>query len=277
MPALRGLTVCVGDFYARTLEITLIRNARHFVEIWVVTTPDDEAVRAVVENVPNARLFTTDAFTRPDANGVRPRFNKGLSVEECLSCMGRHGWLGIIDADILLPDSLPLDSLRTGFLYGAKRRTLEDVARWSPDFDWRHAIPEADGNAPVGFAQFFHAESPNLVDRRPWYDVSFPHAGGGDAHFMSLFHRTQWKLLPGVEVLHLGPRDCHWFGVDEESKRMMASFVRRNGWKRAADRHNGRPDYEGEIVERVEVPGYEPSSFELPFVQRHRQAQQRPH
>lgn len=257
---LRGITVSVG--YASTLAITLPRNIRHAAEWIVATSPEDRDTAAVVESVPGARLFVTDAFTRHGA-----RFNKGLALEECFDFAERTGRLLILDADILLPPVLDLKGYREGQLHGASRRILEDPSQWREDLDWRSCPRWRDGG-PIGFFQLFDAESPHVRDRRPWYDVSFAHAGGGDAYFMDLFPSPYRRMLP-IDVLHLGPVDRNWFGTDEESRRIMDAFVIRNGWHRAAQgRDREAAASVGEIVERVSVPGYPPSGYELPFVRR---------
>ena len=269
MPAIRGITICVGEWYARLRGICAWRNMRHLVSNLVVT---DAATEPLIDLAPGERLFVTDAFWRPDADGVRPRFNKGLAMEEGLDALGRHGWILIHDADILLPDALPLDTIAPGTLYGARRRVLEDVSRWSPGFHWGEAPGAADGS-PIGFFQLFHASDPNLprVDpaaplRKYWYDPHFGHAGGGDAYFLNHWPFASRKLLP-IHVLHLGPIDTNWFGCAPEGRDMMARFVTQNRWARAMRMHEpGAAERGAEPVHRVRVPGYEPSTFELPFV-----------
>lgn len=265
MPALRGLTVAVGEWYARTLEICLVRNMRHLTECVVITSPQDDAVRAVVAAVPGARLSVTDAFTRHNT-----RFNKGLAIEEAgLDFMGRHGWILIHDADILLPDSLPLDSFQPGWLHGARRRMLEDPSRWHPGLRWAECPVLRDGG-PVGFFQAFHAGDPAIKDKRPWYDVSFGHAGGGDAYMMEHWPNSRRKVLP-IDVLHLGKVDLNWMGTDPEGRDLMARFVHENQWRRGMKNFDAAAVARaGELPGRVEVPGYPPSNYELPFVKRTR-------
>lgn len=262
VPEIRGLVVAVGEWYARTLAVSLPRNMRHLSECVVVTAPGDGAVLDVVRSVPGAVAFETDAFTRHGA-----MFNKGLAIEEAFDVLGRHGWLAVVDADILWPDELPLHLLQSGCLHGMRRRILEDPAAWTPYLDWRTCPPHRDGG-PIGWTQVWHADDPAVRDKRPWYDVSFGHAGGGDAAHMAHWPRSHWRILP-CEALHLGPTDTHWFGVTPEAKNLMAKFVTENGWHRAAAKFT--PDQvarAGEVPGRVEVPGYEPSTFELPFVRR---------
>lgn len=262
MPAIRGITISVG--YAFTLGITLVRNMRHLAECVVVTSPEDTATQEVASKVPGVRVLVSDAGTRHGA-----RFNKGLLMEAGLDFLGRDGKILIHDADILLPDVVPFDQFREGCLHGCRRRILEDPRRWRADLDWSACPPARDGG-PIGYAQLFDASDTALRDRRPWYDVSFGHAGGGDAAFMRHWPPSKYVMLP-MDVLHLGPRDTNWFGADQDGRDMMAAFIVRNGWTRRnpqVDRAAAARVNPADIVHRVEVPGYEPSQFELPFVQR---------
>lgn len=267
MPAIRGLTVAVGDWYARTLEICLPRNMRHLVSCHVITKPGDPCLE-VARSVPGVHVVETDAFTRPGVNGEVPKFNKGLAVEEAgFDVMGRHGWIFILDADVLLADALPFERLDPRKIHGMRRRVLEDPNRWHPGFDWNLAKKHPDF-APIGFAQLFHADAPALAGKRPWYDVSFPHAGGGDAAFLDHFPSADRVMLRS-ECLHLGPVDSHWFGWDQESKDLMARYVTENNWARAMKNHDpGAASRAGKLPGRISVPGYPESTYELPFERR---------
>lgn len=261
MPEIRGITIAVGEWYARTLEVCLARNMRHLTECLVVT---DAATEPMLPRVPGVRVCVTDAFTRFGA-----RFNKGLGMEIGLDDLGRHGWCVIWDADTLFPDSLPLDQLRRDVIHGARRRILKDPGQWSPDLNWR-ALPRNPDASPIGFFQLFHAEAAALRGKRPWYDVSFGHAGGGDAYFLNHWPSSQRKMLP-IEVLHLGPVDTHWMGTDQEGKDLMARYVHENNWRRAMANHSKEAvERAGELPGRIQVPGFDLSTFELPFERRAR-------
>jgi hypothetical protein len=261
MPALRGITTCVG--YAPILAMTLAQNVKHLYECWVVTSPEDEHTQQVASSFPGVRVHLTDAFTRHGAY-----FNKGLALEEGFDAMSRHGWILVHDADILFPPAMPLGAIKPTNLYGCRRRILEDPHKWHPCFNWQTCQPSQDGG-PIGFWQLFHADV--IADKRPWYDVSFTHAGGGDAFFLGHWDAAHRTVLP-FDVLHLGRTDMNWFGTDQAGRDMMARYVRENGWKGAARKHTQESAARApEIVERVQVPGYEPSGFELPFVRRARQ------
>lgn len=258
MIALRGFTISIG--YADALRVTLPLNARHFKECLVITSPDDEATQGVARSVPGVELFITDAATLHGAY-----FNKGLCFERAWDYWGRHGWFLIWDADIVMPEAIPLDWVKSGTLYGARRRILEDPRSYHPRLDWNRCPRHLDGG-PIGFFQLFDSMSPDIRDKRPWYDVSFPHAGGGDAYFMYQFKINRRSVL-GIDCLHLGPPDVNWYGVDQRGRDIMSRFVHENNWLRAMRRHSRlSAERAGEFVKRIEVPGYAPSGYELPFV-----------
>lgn len=262
MPVIRGITISIG--YSELLRITLVRNMRHMSECLVITSPEDADTQEVARSVPGVQLHVTTAHREHQA-----RFNKGLAYETGWDVYGRHGQQLIWDADILFPDALPLDQLSPDTLYGARRRILEDPSKWRPDLVWT-AHPLHHDGGPIGFFQLFSADAPCLKDRRPWYDVSFAHAGGGDAAFMNLFPAGKRTVLP-IDVLHLGIPDTHWFGTDQEGIDMMARFVHENNWHRAKKHHPPESVARaGEPPHRVEVPGYPASTYELPFVARAR-------
>lgn len=237
---------------------------RHLTSCLVVTAPGDPC-GDVARAVPGVGVFETDAFTRHGA-----RFNKGLAMSEGLDVLAPDGWCLIHDADILFPDVLPLDRLRPDTLHGARRRVLDDPAKWHPGLDWNTCPVWRDGG-PIGFFQCWHAADPAVKGKRPLYDVSFGHAGGADAAFLARWPRQKLTVLP-LEVLHLGPTDSHWFGCDPAAVDLMARFVTENGWRRAASKFTPEQVARaGEVPHRVDVPGYGISDFDLPFVRRARQ------
>lgn len=256
---IKGVVVCVG--YDDLLEITLQRNMQHLASCLVVTTKDDERTKAVVESVPGCQVYETDAFTRHGA-----RFNKGLALEETWDVIGRSGWIMVWDADILLPrhDRYKIPDLTLGHLYSARRLILEEPRRWHEGFDWRNAVLHNDRLFP-GYLHVFHANDPALV-QRPWYDVTFTHAGGGDGYFQSRW-RLEDKVRFDWSVLHLGPIDTNWHGratdrvdglpVDgqRESREMQDDYVQAKGWVRGYQR---RP-----VEEHVDVPGHLPTGFKV--------------
>lgn len=261
-----GIVACVN--YSSFLEKTLALNMRHMSACLVITSHDDEETKKVAHSVPNVTIYETDAFTKHGAY-----FNKGLAFEEAFDLLRRskgQSWYLIWDADILFPSVINLNMVRQGYLHGAYRRVLQDPLEIPPESEWRR-LPRNDDGGPIGFFQLFQADDPVLKTKRPWYDVTFSHGGGGDAYFITHWSRARLRILP-IEVLHLGPVAKYWFGTDKESQLIMDAYVIRNGWKKIAkNRDTTAIANVGSFIDRVQVPGYPKSDFEIGFVKRAKQ------
>lgn len=256
---LRGLVVCVN--YDDILKYTLPWNVKNLHECLVVTSPEDhrtaEFVNAFAKTLQypecDISLFQTDAFTRYGA-----KFNKGLAIEEAYDYWGRQGWNVIWDADIAFPKGMRLDDLRTGNLYGARRRMAPSVDDEILDGDWTQ-YPIGRDIEFAGFFQLFNA-SDHVLQQTPWYDPTFIHAGGGDAFFQSLWG-SRSKVRLDIECLHIGPRDENWYGrvssrvdgIQNENvavkKQSMQNMKISNGWIKDARKHV-------RVKDRVKIPGY---------------------
>jgi len=204
---MKAITVCVE--YDDLLKVLLPRNARHFEQALVVTSPTDLATQMLVlqskkEGLP-VNCYVTNAFYRDGA-----AFNKGLAIEEGFDRIGRDGWLVVMDADILLPESFDVSDCLPSNLYCPRRRQCDDVTAWNPeDSDWsRYKLLKEQEHA--GFFQLFHASDPVLATR-PWYGTDWRHAGGCDSDFQAKWAAEHKRWLP-FEVLHLGPHGTNWLG-----------------------------------------------------------------
>ncbi len=262
---IRGIVVCVN--YDDLLKITLERNMRHLDECVVVTSYEDAQTFALVQDVAsrcNVHLLQTNAFYRYGA-----KFNKGLAMEEGFDILGRTGWIIVWDADTLFPEHMPIREmisvgrLRGDMLYSPYRLLLDDPRLWTPDFDWTRANNTFDG-VFAGYFQLFEASDPHL-NEKPWYDVTFTHAGGGDGAFQARWPDHKKERLP-FKVLHLGPRDTNWCGrisvradggtlpvTAPEHGEDMRAFLSYKGWR-------GRKTL-FDFNEHVNVPGHKPTGF----------------
>jgi hypothetical protein len=269
MVPIRGITVCVG--YDDLLSVTLAENMRHMEECLVVTSPDDRRTKEVCRQMGGVLVHETDAFTR---NGAA--FNKGMAIEEGFDVLGRRGWILVWDADTMFPETLPIDRLEIGRVYGASRIILEDIHQWSGPDSWSLARAQKDDKA-IGYFQLFHAADPHVRDRRPWYNPSFAHAGGCDDYFISHW-MPYWRSTLPTTVLHLGPVATNWYGraserldgmpVPEAAERLrkMDSVIKRYDWNWA------RPGIDMEALEddgtsphRIKVDGFDDGGYEVPF------------
>lgn len=201
---MRAILVSVD--YADLLAVTLPYNRHHFDEVTIVTTPSDTATRELAA-AHDARIYATDAFYDDGAT-----FNKWKALEQGLDAMGRDGWICLMDADVLWPNSLPLGfCLEAGRLYTPLRRMFTDLtAAIPPESDWKKYPIHKNVAEWAGYSQMFHADDPALGPV-PWHEIDWKHAGGADSFFQRKW-KPQNKIRPGFEVLHLGPAGENWCG-----------------------------------------------------------------
>jgi hypothetical protein len=194
--------VCVD--YADLLAITLPYNRHHFSEVVVVTTESDVETRHLAKKY-LCRTFPTDVFYRDGAI-----FNKWRALEEGLDWMGRHGWLCVMDADVLWPKHARMQ-LGQGLLHGPYRRMFPDLTLpIPPEDEWRRWPVHTNVREWAGYTQIFHADDPKLGPP-PWHEVDWKHAGGADSFFQQKWP-TMLKVRLSWDVLHLGPAGVNWCG-----------------------------------------------------------------
>lgn len=239
----RAILVCVN--YADTLRVTLPINRPMFQSIRVVTHPDDAATIAVAEEF-GADILLTEIFY---ARGAL--FNKFAALELGLESMSRHGWMAVIDADIVFPNTMKPWTKKIGELYTPRRRMLPripmspeqvpPVRRWR---QFRYRLP----NEPFdGYCQIFHA-SDRVLAQKPWYQTHWKWCAGPDTFFHQRWPEHQ-KIRPPFEVLHLGEPVINWAGRasdyadgtkperSEELKAMVRGMLRDRHTKRGMDKY----------------------------------------
>lgn len=234
--------------YADLLAVTLPYNRHHFDSVLVVTSPTDTKT-ADVALANGAIVYRTDAFYR---NGAA--FNKWLAFEEGLDFYGRHGWLCLMDADVLWPREAPLPPLQQGFLYGALRYMMTDVHLPIPPEDqWAQFPIHRNVNEWAGYTQVFHTDDP-VLGRPPWHETDWKHAGGADSFFQAKWHPSRRVRFPW-NVLHLGIAGQNWYGrateyldgtrpQDYAQKREMVARI----WRERKQRGNGPDRFAGEKI-----------------------------
>jgi hypothetical protein len=215
---MRAILVSVG--YSDLLALTLPFNRKHFSSVLVVTSTADEGVVGPICKAAAADMLVTDAFYEGRVEGGEPIFRKWKALEEGLDLLrgGPHGWLCVMDADILWPRNLPSNlesTLRPGCLTTPLRRMMTDITGLTTA-----TIPDESrwGEYPIhrnvaewaGYSQIFHTLDP-VLPRPPWYDTRWRHAGGADSFFQSRWPAPR-KIRPNWEVLHLGCAGTNWFG-----------------------------------------------------------------
>jgi hypothetical protein len=210
---MRAILISVD--YSDILALTLPANRSNFTEVTVVTsTADYPNVLAIAEPLA-CRVIATDLFYKDGAD-----FNKWAALEFGLDCIGREGWLAILDADIVWPKDASIHLkriLRPGYLYCPRRRMMTDISSLAtqgiPDESTWHQYPlHRQEREFAGYSQIFHADDPVL--RRsspPWHDTRWLHGGGSDSAFQAKWSE-QHKIRPPFHVLHIGPAGTNWCG-----------------------------------------------------------------
>lgn len=270
---LRAFTVCVE--YVDLLSVTLPWNFHHFEEFYVVTCGEEEReIKKVLEPLcrPEQKCgtYSTNAFY--DDGAV---FNKWKALEEGLDIFGRHGWICLLDADVLWPKEIHLN-LEVGKLYSPLRHMMPlyqpleqfahlphpytligegDVAPtfqllpFPPEKEWWHYPTHRNIGEWAGYTQIFHSKDP-VLGKAPWHEVNWKHAGGADSFF-----QQRWRLLdrirPNWNVLHLGEAGQNWMGrstpflsgqthpeAKNRAKAMEQLWTRRRG-QRTPNRYDG--------------------------------------
>lgn len=201
---IKAITVCVG--YDDFLQLTIKRTLQYVDKFVIVTTPEDTRTQELVAKHDKAECFITDAFYRQGAS-----FNKGWALEEGFDALGRDGWLLILDADILLPETLPSWAPQIGKMYTPPRRimTAVDGLRETPYVDINE-LPIRREHGNFGYFQLFHATDPALTFL-PWYETTWVHAAGADSVFEKRWVKAN-RLPAPFEVIHLGETDQNWYG-----------------------------------------------------------------
>ena len=209
----RAITVCVD--YSDFLAVTLPYNRQHYSEYWVVTTDKDKLTHAVAEQY-NCRIYSTDSFFKFGPN----TFAKWCGLEEGLKMMGKHGWINILDADILLPKNadfgwlLPenVNTLTTPLRHMYDTLYMRESELYIPkEQDWWKYKLHHNQREWAGFCQIFHASAKCLQGEGPWFEQNWQHCGGADSIFQDRWC-TENKIRPTWNVLHLGETLTNWFG-----------------------------------------------------------------
>lgn len=202
---LRAILVSVD--YTDLLRVTLPYNRHHFSEVMIITSYEDAVNVRPVAEANNARLFVTDAFYRAGAS-----FNKWLALEEGLDVYGRHGFLCLMDADVLWPKVAPITP-EVGKIYTPLRHILADPAKpfiVPEESEWCRYRTHRNEAEWAGYTQIFHATDP-VLGAPPWHDTLWTHCGGADSFFQMKWDRSN-KIRPPWKVLHIGNPGENWFG-----------------------------------------------------------------
>lgn len=229
---MKALIVCVD--YWDFLSVTLPVNKHHFSDILVVTTPTDYDTIDLCEAL-NVQTHKTNSFYDKGA-----LFNKWIALEEGLDILGRDGWLCLLDADIIWPETVSMPTLGIGKLYGPRRRMSKLQI---PESRWK-SVPLWTNEDFSGWTQIFHASDPALPNPPPWHQTNWKHAGGADTFFQNLWSPQNKIRLP-FEVLHIGDPGTNWCGRVSKLMGVLPANAneRRNALKAFMETRRTSPSY----------------------------------
>lgn len=207
--------VCVD--YADLLQHTLPYNRHHFGDVLIVTSYNDRDTAAIA-SANQCGVYRTNAFYTDGA-----WFNKWAALEEGLDYIGRHGWMCIMDADVLWPKTIDwhvktrqLELFNDGFqlergkLYTPKRRMCVDTTCAPHEPYWKSYPLHPQQAEWAGYTLVFDADT-MPVPTLPWFETNWRHAGGADSFFQQRWEPCD-KLRPPFECLHLGDAGVNWCG-----------------------------------------------------------------
>jgi len=200
---LRAAMVCVD--YSDLMAITLPYNRHHFSEVLIVTTPDDTNTIQLAESH-DCQMYLTREFYEGGAS-----FNKWLALESGLDHFGRHGWMCLMDADVLWPKEIKHQEYEIGKLYTPLRHMFSDITDPFPqEHEWKRYRTHGNTGEWAGYTQIFHADDYHLGPS-PWHQTNWKHAGGADSFFQRKWE-PQNKVRTPWNVLHVGEAGKNWCG-----------------------------------------------------------------
>ena len=210
IPGCISCVVCVE--YDDLLEVTLERNARHFIRSFVITTPQDQRTQEIASRHERCYTHLTEAFY---LNG--DHFNKGRAIDDLLCWLDDrrlwYGWCCHWDADIVLPKSFS-NVLRTAWpetiMVPQARRICEEPVAYTGQDDWSQWPVMREHPFDGGWCQLFHRHALALA-QRPFYPREWSHAGNSDTFFAHKWPEASRRVLD-CEVLHLGLSRMNWHG-----------------------------------------------------------------
>lgn len=214
--------IMVACDFTDILSVTLPYNRHHFSEVCVVTDGASFKELAPLCQANNADMLVTDLFYADGAS-----FNKWRALEWALDRFGRHGWMVLMDADVLWPRGVGVIhtdkdlcihfggswSMERGQLCSPLRRMMpiDHISLpISNESVWHTYQIHRNVNEWAGYTQIFHADDPVLGDP-PWHQVDWVHAGGADSFFQAKWPGER-KVRPPFTVLHLGDAGKNWYG-----------------------------------------------------------------
>ena len=203
---LNGIDVIIVSVnYNDFLQITLENNTKIFKSITVVTSINDTECQKICERF-NVNCVVTE---RMYENGAT--FNKGKAINDGINSLINPGWILLLDADIIVPEtfteSFKLKYTNANALYVCDRimfREYQSYLDWKSGSGSKSQVSTLNG---IGYFQLFNINSNCL--QKIIYPENSNNASRSDVFFKNKFTE---KVDLDIESIHLGIPYKNWNG-----------------------------------------------------------------
>ena len=193
------VSVNYNDFLITTLKTNLL----NFENVTVVTSSEDKLCQEICKKY-GVNIVITDVMYENVA-----KFNKGKAINSAINSLIDPGFILLIDADIIIKNSINTDNLDFDVLYTSDRwmcETYNDLIKIENDpNDLSKLYNESDKG--IGFFQLFHYSKAS----------SYPESSD-NAAFSDLLFRDKFINRQNINntVIHLGKSYQNWDGRKTE-------------------------------------------------------------
>lgn len=193
------VSVNYNDFLITTLKTNLL----NFENVTVVTSSEDKLCQEICKKY-GVNIVITDVMYENDA-----KFNKGKAINSAINSLIDPGFILLIDADIIIKNSINTDNLDFDVLYTSDRwmcETYNDLIKIENDPNALSKLYN-ESDKGIGFFQLFHYSKAS----------SYPESSD-NAAFSDLLFRDKFINRQNINntVIHLGKSYQNWDGRKTE-------------------------------------------------------------
>lgn len=195
--------IIISVDYNDYLSITLKNNLRFVQNIHVVTSSKDLDCQQICSDY-GVDCIITDTFYESNSP-----FNKGKAINYAISKLKNPSWILILDADIVLKNSIDVSNLNYNVLYSCKRIIVETHDQYL-NLNNQELVEEP--GIGFGYFQLFNFSS-RYLNKKMIYPELSRNASKSDVIF-----KRQFKSIEDLKskVYHLGETRLNWNGRKSE-------------------------------------------------------------
>lgn len=204
--SLSCVTVSIG--YADFLPITIKNNLKYVDDLIVVTSEDD--IKTIEYCEMNSIKFTkTNQINLSDS----VPFKKFHALNLGIRTINPTDWILCLDSDVLVLNTLDLESFSKKCLYYARRKncfSVEDFNRYGTDLRcYSYDLNEA--KAPYGFFHLFNVNNSSINKSLQIGSPVYPEIELVESDLLFVERWNKWNIRSiDNDVLHLGKPKENW-------------------------------------------------------------------